>query len=60
MKSSPQTTELKACWRSGRPLPDLIIPDLAMPNMYGFDLLSVVRRRFAVIPVIVISGEFQI
>lgn len=40
-------------------LPDLIISDLGMPNMDGFEFLSVVRRRFPVIPVIVISGEFS-
>ena len=39
-------------------LPDIIISDLSMPNMNGFELLSVVRRRFPSIPVIVISGEF--
>jgi CheY-like chemotaxis protein len=39
-------------------LPDLIISDLRMPNMNGFEFLSVVRRRFPAIPVIVISGEF--
>jgi Response regulator receiver domain len=39
-------------------LPDIIISDLRMPNMNGFEFLSVVRRRFPVIPVIVISGEF--
>ncbi|HEV2137007.1 MAG TPA: response regulator [Terracidiphilus sp.] len=38
--------------------PDLIICDLRMPNMSGFELLSVVRRRFPHIPVIAISGEF--
>lgn len=41
-----------------RSLPDIIISDLSMPNMNGFELLSVVRRRFPTIPVIVISGEF--
>lgn len=41
-----------------RSLPDIIISDLSMPNMSGFELLSVVRRRFPVIPVIVVSGEF--
>lgn len=40
-------------------LPDLIISDLRMPNMSGFEFLSVVRRRFPTIPVIVISGEFS-
>ncbi len=39
-------------------LPDIIISDLRMPNMSGFEFLSVVRRRFPLIPVIVISGEF--
>lgn len=39
-------------------LPDIIISDLSMPNMDGFELLSVVRRRFPLIPVIAISGEF--
>ena len=42
-----------------RALPDLIVTDLKMPNMSGFELLSVVRRRFPQIPTIAISGEFQ-
>ena len=41
-----------------RSMPDIIISDLRMPNMNGFEFLSVVRRRFPVIPVIVLSGEF--
>ncbi len=41
-----------------RSLPDVIISDLRMPNMSGFEFLSVVRRRFPSVPVIVISGEF--
>jgi CheY-like chemotaxis protein len=39
-------------------LPDIIISDLRMPNMSGFELLSIVRRRFPHIPTIGISGEF--
>ncbi len=39
--------------------PNLIISDLRMPNMSGFELLSVVRRRFPHILVIAISGEFN-
>ena len=40
-------------------LPDLIVSDLKMPNMSGFELLSIVRRRFPQIPTIAVSGEFQ-
>lgn len=39
-------------------LPDIIITDLRMPNMSGFEFLSIVRRRFPHIPTIAISGEF--
>lgn len=39
-------------------LPDVIISDLRMPNMSGFEFLSIVRRRFPHIPVIAISGEY--
>ncbi len=40
-------------------LPDLIISDLQMPNMNGFEFLAVIRQRFPQLPVIVISGEFD-
>ena len=39
-------------------LPDLIISDLRMPNMNGFEFLGVVRHRFPRLPAIAISGEF--
>ena len=41
-------------------LPDLLLTDLKMPNMSGFELLSIVRRRFPHIPTIAVSGEFQL
>jgi CheY-like chemotaxis protein len=40
-------------------LPDVVISDLRMPNMNGFEFLSVVRKRFPNISVIAISGEFS-
>lgn len=39
-------------------VPDLVITDLRMPNMNGFELLSVIRHRFPDTPTIAISGEF--
>ena len=39
-------------------MPDLVITDLRMPNMNGFELLSVIRTRFRELPTIAISGEF--
>jgi CheY-like chemotaxis protein len=40
-------------------LPDLIVTDLKMPNMSGFEFLSIARRRFPQIPTIAVSGEFH-
>jgi CheY-like chemotaxis protein len=38
-------------------LPDVIISDLQMPRMSGFEFISVVRQRFPFMPVIVLSGS---
>jgi len=40
-------------------VPDVIICDLNMPNMSGFELLSIVRREYPQIAVIVISGAYM-
>ena len=41
-------------------LPDIIISDLRMPGMSGFEFLSIVRRRFPHIPTIALSGEYML
>src|SRR5580658_3417570 len=38
-------------------LPKVIISDLQMPRMSGFEFIGVVRRRFPTIPVIAFSGS---
>ena len=40
-------------------IPDILLSDLNMPGMSGFELLSVVRRRFPSIHVIAMSGAFS-
>src|SRR5436305_3283694 len=42
-----------------RTFPAVIISDLNMPQMSGFEFLSVVRRRFPGIPVIAMSGAYH-
>ncbi len=37
---------------------NILITDLRMPNMSGFELLAVVRKRFPAMGVIAVSGEF--
>jgi CheY-like chemotaxis protein len=51
---------LEALARLRTVTPDVIISDLNMPRMSGFEFLSVVRRRFPTIPVIAISGAFNL
>ncbi|MGO9638945.1 MAG: response regulator [Terracidiphilus sp.] len=40
-------------------IPRLLLSDLNMPRMSGFELLSVVRRRFPAILTIAMSGSFS-
>jgi CheY-like chemotaxis protein len=42
-----------------REAPDIVISDLNMPGMSGFELLPVVRRRFPRIKAIAMSGAFS-
>jgi len=42
-----------------RAVPEILISDLNMPGMSGFELLMVVRRRFPEIRVIAMSDEFS-
>lgn len=41
-----------------RALPDLLVTELNLPRMSGFELLSIVRTRFPHIAVIALSGDY--
>jgi CheY-like chemotaxis protein len=50
---------LSALQQLRRTLPILIISDLNMPHMSGYELLSVVRQRFSQIKTVAMSGDYQ-
>jgi CheY-like chemotaxis protein len=52
------TDGLEALHALDEALPDLIVSDLRMPKMSGFEFLAVVRNRFPQIPTIALSGEY--
>ncbi len=49
--------EALACLRGATP--DILISDLKMPNMSGFELLAVVRKRFPGMTALARTGEFM-
>jgi len=53
------TDGFDALLRLQEKIPDLILSDLNMPAMSGFELLSVVRRRFPQIVVVAMSGAYS-
>ena len=50
---------LKALSHLNTAIPDVIVSDLHMPQMSGFEFLSVVRRRFPQVAVIASSGAYM-
>src|SRR3954453_12480390 len=41
-------------------VPELVISDLNMPHMSGFEFLSVIRRRFPQVLVVAMSGAYEV
>ncbi len=50
---------LAALSELNREVPDIIISDLNMPEMSGFELLSIVHSRWPSVPVIAMSASYD-
>jgi CheY-like chemotaxis protein/DNA-directed RNA polymerase subunit RPC12/RpoP len=50
---------LEALTEIRRRVPDILLSDLNMPRMTGFELLSIVRRRYPMIKVIAMSASYS-
>ena len=50
---------IDALRRMVEPFPNVVISDLRMPVMSGYEFMSVLRHRFPQIPVIAVSGEYR-
>jgi CheY-like chemotaxis protein len=48
----------RALAQISKKLPDVVLSDLNMPGMSGFELLSVIRRRFPQIATVAMSGAY--
>jgi DNA-binding response OmpR family regulator len=48
----------RALFQLRKSQPDILVSDLDMPGMSGFELLSVVRRRFPQISTVAMSGAY--
>ncbi len=49
---------VEALHKLAEAVPDVIISDLKMPRMSGFEFLAMVRAHFPHVPVIATSGEY--